>query len=38
LRTRHLDGEAILVDRVEPEHDSARMAAGIRRAGGLATA
>ncbi|MEV4756507.1 DUF1330 domain-containing protein [Micromonospora sp. NPDC049559] len=35
LRTRHIPGEVILVDGVEPDHDSARMAAEIRRASGL---
>ncbi|MEK8106189.1 DUF1330 domain-containing protein [Micromonospora sp. M12] len=33
LRTRHLTGEAILVDGVEAGHDSAQMAASIRPAG-----
>ncbi|MCX5117188.1 DUF1330 domain-containing protein [Micromonospora sp. NBC_00362] len=31
LRTRHLTGEVILVDGVEPGHDSSQMAAAIRR-------
>jgi uncharacterized protein (DUF1330 family) len=34
LRTRHLSGELILADGVEPGHDSSRMAADLRRAGG----
>ncbi|MFE9192788.1 DUF1330 domain-containing protein [Micromonospora sp. NPDC007208] len=32
LRTRHLTGEVILVDGVEPGHDSSQLAATIRRA------
>lgn len=32
LRTRHLVGDLILVEGVEPDHDSARMAADIRQA------
>ncbi|WP_328654939.1 DUF1330 domain-containing protein [Micromonospora sp. NBC_00330] len=32
LRTRHLAGEVILVDGVEPGHDSSQLAASIRRA------
>ncbi|MFC0508982.1 DUF1330 domain-containing protein [Micromonospora costi] len=31
LRTRHLAGDVILVDGVEPAHDSSRMAARLRR-------
>jgi uncharacterized protein (DUF1330 family) len=33
LRTRHLEGEAILVEGVEPDHDSAQMAAHLRMLG-----
>lgn len=32
LRTRHLTGAVILVDGVEPGHDSSQLAATIRRA------
>ncbi|WP_341720053.1 DUF1330 domain-containing protein [Micromonospora sp. FIMYZ51] len=32
LRTRHLAGEVILVEGVAPDHDSAQMAAELRRA------
>ncbi|MFD2764811.1 DUF1330 domain-containing protein [Micromonospora eburnea] len=35
LRTRHLAGELIIVDGVEPDHDSSRMAADVRRAANL---
>lgn len=31
LRTRHLAGEVILVEGVEPNHSSSRMAAGLRQ-------
>jgi uncharacterized protein (DUF1330 family) len=34
LRTTHIDGDVILVDGVEPGHDSAKMAADMRRAQG----
>lgn len=30
LRTRHIAGDTILVEGVEPDHDSARMAAELR--------
>ncbi len=30
LRTRHIEGEALLIEGVGPEHDSARMAAELR--------
>jgi uncharacterized protein (DUF1330 family) len=30
LRARHLTGELIIVEGVEPDHDSARMAAALR--------
>ena len=30
LRTRHIEGDALLVEGVEPDHDSARMAAHLR--------
>jgi uncharacterized protein (DUF1330 family) len=33
LRTNNIDGVALLVEGVEPGHDSARMAAELRRAG-----
>jgi uncharacterized protein (DUF1330 family) len=32
LRTRHIEGDVILVEGVEPDHDSARMAAELRPA------
>ncbi len=32
LRTDHIDGDAILVEGVGPDHDSARMAAELRQA------
>lgn len=32
LRTEHIGGDAILVEGVGPEHDSARMAAELRQA------
>lgn len=35
LRTRHLAGELILVEGVEPGHSSPQMAAELRRANGL---
>jgi uncharacterized protein (DUF1330 family) len=35
LRTRHLAGEAILVEGVEPDHSSSQMAAELRQASGL---
>ena len=35
LRTRHLAGELILVEGVEPDHSSAQMAAELRQASGL---
>lgn len=35
LRTRHLHGELILVEGVEPDHNSAHMAAHIRETTGL---
>lgn len=34
LRTRHLAGEAILVEGVEPDHSSSQMAAELRQASG----
>jgi len=33
LRTRHSESDTMLVEGVEPDHDSARMAAGLRAAG-----
>ena len=30
LRTRHIEGEAVLVEGVRPDHDSAQMAARLR--------
>ncbi len=33
LRTRHIEGDALLVQGVEPDHDSARMAARLRSLG-----
>ncbi|MGA8112743.1 MAG: DUF1330 domain-containing protein [Actinocatenispora sp.] len=30
LRSRHIDGDVILVDGVDPDHDSAQMAADLR--------
>ncbi|WP_329103972.1 DUF1330 domain-containing protein [Micromonospora sp. NBC_01699] len=35
LRTRHLAGEVILVEGVEPGHSSSQMAAELRQANGL---
>jgi uncharacterized protein (DUF1330 family) len=35
LRTRHIEGDLILVQGVEPGHDSAKMAAELRAANGL---
>jgi uncharacterized protein (DUF1330 family) len=35
LRTRHLAGEVILVEGVEPDHSSSQMAAELRQANGL---
>lgn len=35
LRTRHLAGEVILVEGVEPDHSPSRMAAELRQANGL---
>jgi uncharacterized protein (DUF1330 family) len=35
LRTRHLAGEVIVVEGVEPDHSSSQMAAELRQAGGL---
>ncbi|WP_020579094.1 DUF1330 domain-containing protein [Actinopolymorpha alba] len=35
LRTRHLAGELILVEGVEPNHNSSQMAAELRQANGL---
>ncbi|MBO2451358.1 DUF1330 domain-containing protein [Actinomadura barringtoniae] len=32
LRANHLMGELVIVEGVEPDHDSAEMAAGLRRA------
>jgi hypothetical protein len=32
LRTKHLEGDVILVEGVEPGHDSAKMAGELRRA------
>ena len=33
LRTRHIESDTILVEGVEPDHDSANMAAELRAAG-----
>ncbi|WP_129843177.1 DUF1330 domain-containing protein [Streptomyces sp. RFCAC02] len=33
LRTRHLEGELIIVEGVDPDHDSSEMAAALRRTG-----
>jgi uncharacterized protein (DUF1330 family) len=35
LRTRHIEGDIILIEGVEPDHDSAAMAAELRTAGWL---
>lgn len=35
LRTRHLAGEVILVEGVEPDHSPSQMAAELRQANGL---
>jgi uncharacterized protein (DUF1330 family) len=35
LRTRHLEGEVILVEGVEPGHSSSQKAAELRKASGL---
>lgn len=35
LRTRHIAGEVILVEGVEPNHSSSQMAAELRQANGL---
>jgi uncharacterized protein (DUF1330 family) len=34
LRTRHIDGEAIIVQGVQPDHDPAKVAAALRAASG----
>ncbi|MGK5672839.1 DUF1330 domain-containing protein [Micromonospora sp. URMC 106] len=36
LRTEHLEGEVIIVDGVGPDHDSAAMAAELRKSGDVA--
>ena len=33
LRTRHIEGDALLVEGVEPDHDSAQLAAQLRALG-----
>jgi uncharacterized protein (DUF1330 family) len=38
LRTRHIAGDTILVEGVEPDHDSAKMAAELRAANWSQTA
>ena len=38
LRTRHIEGDTLLVEGVEPDHDSARMAAHLRALEGVSPA
>ncbi len=35
LRTNHIEGDAIIVEGVRPDHDAAKMATAMRQAWGL---